>query len=260
MKTYRTPALLLAVLTCGVCAALSSPAANVTNTVMMVDQRGNLNVEGVASVADVATNAVKVQIAETKALAAQATAVGVSNAISTVVENIMSNNVVIYRSGFADAFAALVVFGESDVLTIVDANWREQSASQIVVDIDYVSTADIGTVKPVIMHHNSCTSRVDFAELPDANVTSPVYHAEQREYAGQIFAGYYSVTATIPNPASHTSYFLWIKINPDAPVGDGATLDLPNGVTGGASGEVTWGDKVLTFTGGVLTGVRNASN
>ena len=50
-------------------AAVAAP--NVTNTVMMVDQRGNLNVVGAASVADVATNAVKVQIAEAKAEAAQ---------------------------------------------------------------------------------------------------------------------------------------------------------------------------------------------
>ena len=57
--------------------ALAVHAANVTNTVLMVDQRGALNVDGVASVADVATNAVKAQIAEAKAEAAQETARGV---------------------------------------------------------------------------------------------------------------------------------------------------------------------------------------
>ena len=42
------------------------------------------------------------------------------------------------------------------------------------------------------------------------------------------------------------------------PSGDGLTLDLPNGVTGGYTGEVEWGDKVLTFKGGMLTGVADA--
>ena len=90
------------------------PAANVTNTVMMVDQRGHLNVEGVASVEDVATNAVKATIAEQKAAAAQHTAQGVTNALQAVAENIMSNNVVIYRSGFSDSFSALVIITDDE--------------------------------------------------------------------------------------------------------------------------------------------------
>ena len=238
-------------------AAVAVP--NVTNTVMMVDQRGNLNVEGVASVSDVATNAVKVQIAEAKADAAQKTAQGVTSAIGTVVENIMSNNVVVYRSGFSDSFAALVVFTEDDILAIVEARWIERTDARIVVEVDYVSTADLGAVKPAVLHHNTLDGgRANFDELPEANVTAPVYHAEERTFNGQTFAGYYTITATIPNPSGTSSYFLWIKADSDAPSGDGTTLDLPNGVTGGISGEYVWGDKVLTFRGGVLKGVRNA--
>lgn len=238
--------------------ALAVHAANVTNTVLMVNQDGALNVEGVASVADVATNSVKAQIAEAKADAAQQTARGVTNALQTVVENIMSNNVVVYRSGFSDSFAALVVFTDADVLAIVEARWLEKSAAQIRVAVDYVSTVNLGTTKPIVMHKNTLEGGGDFAELAEANVTAPVYHADEREYAGQTFSGYYSITATIPNPASTTSYFLWIKAEADAPSGDGVTLDLPNGVTGGISGDFTWGDKVLTFGGGVLRAVREA--
>lgn len=248
----------LAAFIAALCVA-SAYAADLTNTVMMVDQRGNLNVEGVASVADVATNAVKVQIAEAKAEAAQSTAQGVTNALQAVASNIMSNNVVIYRSGFSDSFAALVIFTDDDVLEICEARWIEKSAAQIRVEIDYVTTADLGTVKPLVYHRNTIgdgTTKYDFEELPDANVTTPAYHSEQREYDGQTFAGYYTITATIPNPAGTASYFLWIKATGDAPSGDGTTLDLPNGVTGGHTGEVVWGDKTLTFKGGVLKGVR----
>lgn len=244
------------------CAApFAARCADLTNTVMMVDQRGNLNVEGVASVADVATNAVKVQIAEAKAETARQTARGVTNALQAVVSNIMSNNVVIYRSGFSDSFAALVLFTDDDILAICEARWRERSAAQIVVDVDYVTTANIGTVKPAVMHRNTLgnlqNGRNDFDELDEANVTEPVYHAGERTYGGQTFAGYYTITATIPNPASTSSYFLWIKVDGDTPSGDGTTLDLPNGVTGGYTGNVVWGDKTLTFRGGVLKGVAD---
>lgn len=246
---------------CAAATVAAVAAPNVTNTVMMVDQRNNLNVEGVASVADVATNAVKAKIAEQKAVAAQNTARGVTNALQAVAENIMSNNVVIYRSGFSDSFASLVIFTDDDILAICEARWREKSAAQIVVDVDYVTTANIGTVKPAVMHRNTLNNlqngRQDFDELDDANVTTPVYHAEQREYAGQTFSGYYTITATIPNPSGTSSYFLWIKADGDIPSGDGTTLDLPNGVTGGLTGDLVWGDKVLTFKGGVLKGVAD---
>ncbi len=243
------------VLMLALCGELS--AANLTNTVVTVDQRGNLNVEGVASVADVATNAVKATIAEQKAAAAQQTARGVTNAISAVVDNIMSNNVVIYRSGFSDSFAALVIVGPDDKLAIVEARWLQKSAAQIVVEVDYVCTANVGMVKPILMHRNTLAARTDFEELSDSNVTMPVEHAGPRTYDGQTFETYYTVTVTIPNPVGTTSYFLWIAVDGDLPSGDGTTLDLPNGVTGGETADFTWGDKVLHFVGGVLRSVSN---
>lgn len=233
-------------------------APNVTNTVMMVDQRGNLNVEGVATVADVASNAVNVAIANQAARTARETALQVNSEINGVVENIMSNNVVIYRRGFADAFSALVVITDNDKLIIAEARWIERTAARIVVEVDYVCTADVAALKPLVFHHNTLSGGAsDFLQLPDANITTPVYHATPREVGGETFAGYYTITATIPNPAGLTNYFLWIAIDGDTPAGDGATLDLPNGVTGGATGDYSWGGHILTFTGGVLTGVRD---
>jgi hypothetical protein len=160
-----------------------TPSTDTTNTVLMVDQRGNLNVEGVASVEDVATNAAKAVVAEQKAETAQQTAQAVSNSINTVVQNLMANNEVIYRSGFSDSFAPLVVFTDSDVLAITDARWTTRSAAQLVVEIDYVCTVNLGTTKPTVMHRATIDgARSNFAELPDSGVTVPVYHAEEREY------------------------------------------------------------------------------
>ena len=240
-----------------VCLAIDTTNAVLTNTVLMVDQNGSLNVEGVASVANVASNAAKVAIAEEKALIARQTASSASNSIDTVVQNLMQNNEIIYRSGFSDSFAPLGVFTDSDVLAVVDARWTERSAARLVCEIDYVCTINLGAMKPTVMHRETIGGpRTDFAALADANVTAPVYHAEQREFSGQTFAGYYSVTATIPNPASTTTYFLWIKCEADAPSGDGATLDLPNGVTGGRSVTVELGNRTLTWVGGVLMEVE----
>lgn len=239
---------------------LSIAAPNVTNTVLMVDQKGELNVEGVASVEDVAKNTVKVQIAEVKAQAAQDTARGVTNAIQGVIANIMNNNVIVYRRGFSDSFAPLVLYTDNDRLVIAEARWKERTAEKFVVDIIYCCTADLGSMKPIVMHRanleGSSDVKHDFVELPEANVTTPFYTEEQKTIGDHTFKGYYTLTATINNPASLDSYFIWIKVDGDAPGGDGSTLDLPNGVTGGLTTKFVWGDRELYFTGGICSGVK----
>lgn len=232
-------------------------AQNATNTVLMVDQNGVLNVDGVASVEAVSSNAAKVVVAEQKAEIARETATAVSNSIDAVVQNLMANNEVIYRSGFSDSFAPLIVFTKNDKLVVAEVRWIERTAAQLVADIDYACTVDLGTTKPTVMHRETISgARSNFYELSDANVTAPVYHAESRTVGGNTFSGYYTVRATIPNPVSYASYFLWIRCEADAPSGDGATLDLPNGVTGGVTETVTWGNRTLSFVGGVLMEVQ----
>ena len=156
-------------------------APNVTNTVLMVDQHDNLNAAGIASVEDVATNAAKAVAAQQRAENAEQTATAVSNSIDTVVQNLMANNEVIYRSGFSDSFAPLVVFTDSDVLKIAECRWVERTSARLVAEITYVCTANLGTTKPTVMHRLTIDgARSNFSELADANVTAPVYHAEQR--------------------------------------------------------------------------------
>lgn len=235
----------------------ATAAPNVTNTVLMVDQHDKLNVAGIASVEDVATNAAKTVVAQQKAEIAQQTAVTTSNSVDIVVQNLMANATVIYRKGFSDSFAPIVIFTENDVLAVVKATWTEQSAERIVCAIEYACTADLGTTKPTVMHREAIAgNRNNFSELADSNVTTPVYHPESRTFQGNTFRGYYSVTATIPNPVASARYFLWIKCEADAPSGDGATLDLPNGITGGVTVTVVWGDRTLHFVGGVLMEVE----
>lgn len=239
--------------------ALAADEPNVTNTVMMVDQNGNLNVAGVASVSDVATNAVNVQIAQKAAEAASATAESVDKAIGGVVESIVENNVVVYRYGYTDSFSGLVVFSEDDKLLICGYEKQSLSGGNLVSKIQYVCTADIGVLKPVVMAHDTLSGgRDNFIQVADSGVSAPVRHDEEKRIGDETFACWYEVTVTIPVVGGPSSYFYFIKLDADTPSGDGSTLDLPNGVTGGVSGDLVWGDKILTFKGGLLLEVKDA--
>ena len=245
-------------LTLSACMCICSFGHNVTNTVVTVDENGRLNVEGIASVQDVATNAARAAIAEQKAVIAYQASVATSNSIQAVVVNLMANNEVIYRSGLSDSFAPLVVFVEGvDKFAISEVTFQS-SSSTVSANIKYVCTQNIGMNKPTVMHRAQLSGgqRTDFLELPASNVSQPVFHSGSYTFMDETFSGYYEINVTVPNPSSTASYFMWIKVDLDSPSGDGSTLDLPNGVTGGVTGKVTWGDKELTFKGGMLMSVQ----
>lgn len=227
-------------------------------TVVTVDQNGKLNVAGIASVTDVATNAVKVQVAEAAANSAASTARGVTNALNGIVASIMENNVVIYRHGFTDSFSSLVIITDDDKLWITDFQ-HKLNGTTLTAKLKYVCTADIGAVKPIVYANSQLDGgKENFPVVEDANVTSPVYHAEPLDYNEAHYDGWYEITVTIPNLTEGKQYFFWIKVAPDIPSGDGMSLELPNGVVGGMDTTVNWGDKRLTFVKGMLVGVQNA--
>lgn len=229
-----------------------------SKTVVTVDQHGQLNVAGIASITDVATNAVKVQMAEERAVVAASTAQSVTNALNGIVQNIMDNNTVIYRYGFTDSFSSLVIVTEDDQVLITDFQ-HTVDGTTLTATLKYVCTADIGTVKPVVYANSQIdVGRENFPVVDEANVTAPIYHPGQVVFQEATYEGWYEITVTIPNLTENKSYFFWIKIDPDVPSGDGLSLDLPNGVVGGQTTEVIWGDKRLNFYKGMLLGVSNA--
>lgn len=263
---------------------LLAAAVAVTNQFLMVDQDGNLNASGVATVSDIATNAVAVQVAYAKATAAEEAAGSVTNALDAVVQNIMNDNVVVYRYGYTDSFSALVVFTDSDTCVICDFAKVKATSSEIVVRIRFCSSVALRAVKPKVMARNSLdglqNGREDFSQVPDANVESAgsysqatvaslsaaglptggsYYTAEPTVMGGTTYSGFYEICVTVPNPVSTTSYFYWIKLVADTPSGDGATLDVHNGITGGVSGNYQFGTHVLHFGGGILTNVTSGA-
>lgn len=228
-------------------------------TVVTVDQLGHLNVAGIASVTDVATNAVKVQIAEAKADAAASTAQGVTNALNGIVQSIMENNTVIYRYGYTDSFSSLVIITDSDKLLITDFQ-HSIAGTTLTAHLKYVCTVNVGAVKPIVYANSELDGgKENFPIVDDANVTTPVYHPEPIDVGDGHYDGWYEITVTIPNLTDTRQYFFWIKIDPDTPSGDGMSLELPNGVVGGYTGAVIWGNKRLSFLKGMLTGVQDAN-
>ena len=232
-----------------------------TNEVVTVNQDNEISKSGVATIEDVTTNAVNVQIAMEKALIAAETAIATTNAIQAIVDNIMSNRVIVYRRGFIDSFAALTIITDADTCAIINADWKEQSAEQIVVDVYYVCSADVSQIKPNVYTHitlDGGVGRIDFALTPDAYVTEPTFYNEPATYGDNTYDNYYKVTVTIPNPVSTAHYFLFIKLEGNDPGGTGAQLVVRNGVKGGVTQNVVWGDKLIQIKGGLVKGVTNA--
>lgn len=228
-------------------------------TVVTVDQNGNLNTPSIASITDVATNAVRVQIAEAKADAASSTAHGVTNALNGIVQNIMDNNTVIYRYGYTDSFSSLVIVTDGDKLIITDFS-KEISGTTMTAHLKYVCTAQVQAVKPIVYANSQLDGgKENFPIVEDSNVTTPVYHPEPVDVGDGHYDGWYGITVTIPNLTEGKQYFFWIKIDPDTPSGDGMSLELPNGVVDGYTGEVIWGNRRMVYLKGMLVGAYDAN-
>lgn len=232
-----------------------------TNEVMTVDQNGQISAGGVATIEAVASNAVNVQIAMESARIAVDTAIATTNAIQAIVDNIMSNRVIVYRRGFIDSFAALTIITDLDTCPIIGADWiktaEETGGQEIVVDVYYCCSADVSAVKPGVYTHNTLDNingRIDFELCPEMWVTEPTYYPEEKTYDEVTYDGYYKVRVTIPNPGPTTKYFLFIKLEGNDPGGTGAQLLLRNGIKGGITGDMMWGENRITVKGGLIKG------
>lgn len=243
------------------CCSVFATGLGLTNEVVTVDQDGGISKSGIATVEEVATNAINVQIAMQRAQIAAETAVTTTNAIQAIVDNIMSNRVIVYRRGFIDSFAALTIITDADTCAIINADWKEQSAEQIVVDVYYVCSTDVSQIKPNVYTHNTLdggVSHLDFTLTPDAYVSEPTFYAEPATYGEATYDNYYKVTVTILNPVETAHYFLFIKLEGNDPGGTGAQLNVRNGIKGGVTDTFQFGNKVIQIKGGLVKGVTNA--
>lgn len=235
--------------------ALWADSATVSNTFVTVDQNGRMNVRGVATVEDVATNAVKVQVAEAKLEAVEAAVRETQAEANALAGNILSNNVVIYRRGYSEGFQAVVVMTDADKLTCVSVERLSYSGNTATFRFKYVCLADLAGVKPIIRAHDTLAGGLsEFDVIPDSDVSTPTFTAGDITVAGTTFSGYYTVTFTKTLAGDPGTYFTYCEVNGDAPSAEGQGVDMPHGVAGGYTGNIGdgWDIEVV---GGLIMGV-----
>lgn len=248
----RTVLLALAALAAS---ALYADSGAVSNTFVTVDQNGRMNVRGVATVEDVATNAVKVQVAEAKLEAVEAAVRETQAEANALAGNILSNNVVIYRRGYSEGFQAVVVITDADKLTCVSVEKKSYSGNTATFRFKYVCLADIGGVKPTLKVHDTLAGGLSgFDVVPDASVSPPEFVSGDLVVAGTTFSGYYWVDFTVTLAGDPNTYFTYCEVNGDAPSAEGQGVDMPHGVAGGYTGNIGdgWDIEVV---GGLIMGV-----
>lgn len=222
-----------------------------TNTVITIDQDGNVNKTNVlADAGQMAANAVKVEIAAQAATAAAQAAVEGSNTINAIAANIVANEVRIYRKGSMSAFEALALYDENDKVYISGIEINKPKGYN---SISYVSTVDWGSVKPIVRTINTLSDRADFVEVDDSAVSAPVEQTGSFNYHGDTFNKQWTITV----PKLDWQHFYYIDLDADAPEGTGATLDVKGGFTGGFTGDIIEGNIIKTYKGGLLMEVRN---
>ena len=65
----------------------------------------------------------------------------------------------------------------------------------------------------------------------------------------------FSYTVKFYAPTGKSGFYV-VNLTADDAAGDGQTFDLPNGVTGGYTGEIYCGGVTLIFEGGIMVGVK----
>ena len=230
-----------------------------TNEVLFVDQEGNVSrPEVLATEAQLAANAAAILTAEQKAAAAQAAAREGTNLIQDVISDITANELVVYRHGYTDAFGVVVVIDPDAKLIICEFKPLDEvdSAGRHMFQLRYaLQNSRSVDAKPEVRWHSSIEGgRESFSALPSDQVQSPVSAGSwENPTTGEVYP--YSYTIRFSAPTDKSGFFI-VNLTADDASGDGWTFDLPNGVTGGFSGDVPFGSKTLTFTGGILTEVK----
>ena len=229
-----------------------------TNEVLFVDQEGNVNrPETLATTADMATNATAILSAEQKAAAAEAAAREGTNLVQDIIRDITANELVVYRFGYTDAFGALVVIDPDAQLVITEFKPLDEvdSDGRHAFRLTYaLKNSQSVAVKPEVKWSSSVSGGRDaFATLPPDQVGEPVAGGSYADKDGIEYG--YTYTIKFYAPTDKSGFFI-VNLTADDAAGDGMAFDLPNGVTGGFTGEVAFGSKTLSFKGGVLMGVK----
>lgn len=229
-------------------------APPVMNEALFVDQEGNVSrPEVLATEAQMAANAAAILTADQKAEAAAKAAREGTNLVQDIIRDITANELVVYRHGYTDAFGVLVVIDPDAKLVITDFEPLAEvdGEGRTAFRLTYaLKNSQSVAVKPTVKWRSSLDKgSADFAALPADQVGEPVSGGAYTDLEGIRFD--FSYTIKFYAPTDKPGFFI-VNLTADDAAGDGWTFDLPNGVTGGFTGEVDFGSKVLSFKGGLL--------
>ena len=230
----------------------------VTNEVLFVDEKGEVNrPETLATTADMAANKTAILTAEQKAAAAAAAAREGTNLVQDIIRDITANELVVYRSGYTDAFGVLVIIDPDAKLIITDFEVLDEmdADGRTAFRLTYaLKNSQSVAVKPEVKWSASLEGgREAFATLPPEQVGEPVAGGTYTDKDGIEYG--FSYTVKFYAPTGKSGFYV-VNLTADDAAGDGQTFDLPNGVTGGFSGDIYFGNALLNFKGGILMGVK----
>jgi len=227
-------------------APASAAAAPGRRTVLMVDENGELNsTNAVSTVADLAAAATSALVAEEKADAAAAATSKGTNMIASVAAAIASSELVVYVKGRVSSFEAGVLFGPDDKIGIYDFKVERNADGTTTAKTWWYSTVAIGSSEAYLKWADSLSPDTVFTDVAaDSNVS-----LGQQTAGSNTYQNAYLLTKTFDTlPQS----FFRVGLEPDAPAGDGSTLEI-GGVTGGYTGTVQAGE-TLVVSNGVVVG------
>ncbi len=249
MKTMKTVAPLLAALA-ALCAVPSAQAgARGRERALMVNEHGVLNsTNAVATVADLAAAAASALVADAKAEAAKDATDAGTNMIAGVSAAIASSELVVYVRGRVSSFEAGTLFGPDDRIGIYDFRVQGNADGTTTAKVWWFSTVPVGGSDVYLKWADSLTDKVFVAVDADSNVPLGTQTAGSNTYQNA-----YLMTKTFD--ALPQSFFR-VGLEPDAPSGDGALLEI-RGVTGGYTGTVQAGE-TLVVSNGVVVGKGGA--
>ena len=224
--------------------ALADTATPGKRTVLMVDENGELNsTNAVSTVADLAAAATSARVAEAKAdAAADATNKG-TNMIAGVAAAIASSELVVYVKGRVSSFEAGVLFGPDDKIDIYDFKVINNADGTITAKTWWYSTVAIGSSEAYLKWADSLATATFTDVAADSNESLGTQTVGENTYENA-----YLMTKTFDSlPQS----FFRVGLEPDAPSGDGLTLEI-GGVTGGYTGTIQAGETLVVSNGVVI--------
>lgn len=240
--------------------ALILAASVATNTVVMVNEKGKVNVPDVlATTADMAAIKAATLTAEERATAADAAAKAGTNMVAGVIADIGRNELIIYRYGYTDGLsAAQVLDPDAKLVTTQFDPLNEQNAAGLAAfDIQYAlknSTEFAG--QPVIRWRNAIDDGTDFEPIDAANIEPVTRIDPYTDRNGETYQWHYKTK--FYDEKQEQGFYLVVLI-PDDTAGDGATMELPNGVAGGLTTTFEWDGYRIESSGGIIVGVTEVT-